>query len=227
MIVDRLIPRLMTADEARECIFQIKQQVSEFRRLVYDLDKRRGWEALGYRSWHECVMTEFDNNERYLYNVLYAAQIEANIYSTEQIGQIPERHLRPLQDVESEDQREVWQRALDTAPDGKMTSAHVKQTVDEYQRERGHTSRLINEVKHLMNKATLPFAADSEWQFTPEVKEIIKSLRLIEFQLIPQIAKLFELGKASPEGEAFIRRLMQDVGQKLMISGEQNGETHD
>jgi len=35
----------------------------------------------------------------------------------------------PLASLEPEKQREVWQRAVETAPNGKVTAAHVQNTV--------------------------------------------------------------------------------------------------
>lgn len=45
------------------------------------------------------------------------------------IGLIPttESQARPIADLEPDRQREVWQRAVETAPNGKMTAAHVEQ----------------------------------------------------------------------------------------------------
>lgn len=56
-------------------------------------------------------------------------------YSIQNSGMpVPERetHVRPLTSLEPEAQREVWQRAVETAPNGKITAAHVEQTKREY-----------------------------------------------------------------------------------------------
>lgn len=52
----------------------------------------------------------------------------------EPIGSKPENEaqLRPLTNLEPEEQREVWQTAVATAPNGKVTAAHVEQTKREY-----------------------------------------------------------------------------------------------
>lgn len=48
--------------------------------------------------------------------------------------QIPtsERQARPLTQLEPEEQAAAWQQAVETAPNGKVTAAHVQQVVDEY-----------------------------------------------------------------------------------------------
>lgn len=47
------------------------------------------------------------------------------------IGVIPdnEAQIRPLTRLEPDQQREAWQRAVETAPNGKVTAAHVEQVV--------------------------------------------------------------------------------------------------
>ncbi len=40
-----------------------------------------------------------------------------------------ESHLRPLKNLQPEQQREVYQKAVETAPNGKVTAAHVEATV--------------------------------------------------------------------------------------------------
>ncbi len=47
---------------------------------------------------------------------------------------INERQARPLSRVEPEIRAELWQTALDTAPNGKVTAAHVEQVVEEYKK---------------------------------------------------------------------------------------------
>jgi len=46
---------------------------------------------------------------------------------------LPEResHVRPLTRLQSDQQVEAWEKAVDTAPDGKITAGHVKKTADE------------------------------------------------------------------------------------------------
>lgn len=48
--------------------------------------------------------------------------------------QIPtnERQARPLTKLEPEQQQEAWQRAVETAPNGRVTGAHVEKVVKDY-----------------------------------------------------------------------------------------------
>lgn len=47
------------------------------------------------------------------------------------MGDIPERQLRPLAKLEPEQQREAWKKAIETAPDGKVTAKHITEVVME------------------------------------------------------------------------------------------------
>lgn len=49
--------------------------------------------------------------------------------------QIGEKHMRPLTQLEPAEQRAAWQRVLDTAPNGKITAAHVTAAAAEIRRE--------------------------------------------------------------------------------------------
>lgn len=60
--------------------------------------------------------------------LIVAAEVTANLVP---MGTIPttERQARPLTVLEPEQQREAWRVAVETAPDGRMTAAHVESTV--------------------------------------------------------------------------------------------------
>lgn len=66
--------------------------------------------------------------------MINAAEVVENLRP---IGLIPstESQARPLTQLEPEEQSIVWQRAIDTAPNGKVTAAHVQATVDAYQKK--------------------------------------------------------------------------------------------
>ncbi len=121
--------RPMVYKEARECADRINKNMNDVRHLVYDLYTRDGWTALGYQSWRECVTAEFKQSQSYLYYQLEAAQIERNISTIVEKEPIPEGQLRPLSKLEPAQQREAWRRAVATAPDGKVTAAHVYKIV--------------------------------------------------------------------------------------------------
>lgn len=132
--MNELTIRKMTDAEARECVSKINNNMTNIRSLVLELYEREGWSAMGYANWRECVVAEFKGKQSYLYYQLEAAQTEKNISTiVEKTETIPESQLRPLTKLRNdpEKQKEAWQQAVDTAPDGKVTAAHVASVVKE------------------------------------------------------------------------------------------------
>jgi phage N-6-adenine-methyltransferase len=125
-----LIP--MTGEKARTCVNTINQNFNNNRFLLLDLYEREGWKALGYDSWRECVKAEFLQSQSHLYELLGAAKVERNLSAMAEIGTIPERQLRPLTSFDSQTQRDIWNRAKETAPEGKITASHIEQVSREF-----------------------------------------------------------------------------------------------
>jgi hypothetical protein len=154
-----LTKRKMVYAEAKDCIAKINANMTNIRQLVLDLYEMDGWSALGYASWRECVTAEFKNSQQYLYYQLEAAKTERNISTTVEIGSIPERHLRPLTKLRDnpEQQREAWQKAVDTAPEGKVTAAHVYRIVKDMTAtgEEKPKEEVRDLPSHAMNFATI------------------------------------------------------------------------
>jgi hypothetical protein len=152
--------RPMIYKEARECADRINSNMSNIRRDVVELHDRCGWDALGYKDWTECVQKEFKQAERYIFYQFKAAQIEQNVTdcTNVQLGAIPEGQLRPLSKLEPEQQRTAWQKAVETAPDGKVTAAHVSKVVKEIIGEPHQLQKedidVISESRNLSNIKT-------------------------------------------------------------------------
>jgi len=136
---------LMTQREARDCVEEINAGINNIRELIFDLYEREGWSALGYESWRECAMKEFLYGQSHVYRLLAAAKIERNIspigekralplakngFSPRGENIITEKQLRPLEKLTPSQQREAWQQAIETAPEGKVTAYHVQKVVN-------------------------------------------------------------------------------------------------
>jgi hypothetical protein len=127
---------MMSAEEARETIDHIKERFGEIRYLILDLYEREGWRALGYDSWTDCARKEFKDSERHVFRLLDAAKSEKELRTilgfTDQLvskpDPIPESHLRMLTGLEPEQRKRVYQESLETAPNGELTAAHIRQT---------------------------------------------------------------------------------------------------
>ena len=146
-VVDSEILSQMDEQEAREAVDDIKKGISTVRARIYELDRRKGWKALGYRSFAACCMEEFPElHARTIQKQLAAAQVEASLKDlrpggrNSKIGDIPEKHLRPLVSVKNDDETlaAAFTKARDIANeenDGKLTEAIVTRAVEEVKPE--------------------------------------------------------------------------------------------
>lgn len=66
------------------------------------------------------------------YELIDAARIAGSLSEISDKAPVRESHVAPLASLPADTQREVWQRAVETAPNGKVTAKHVEQTVVEY-----------------------------------------------------------------------------------------------
>lgn len=142
MVEQRIVERfdgadvvpLMTADEARACVIAINNHLNGARAELLRLYEGRGWSALGYASWRECVVNEFDKSKTHLYRQLEAAHIEQRISPIGEIGTIPEAYIRPLSKLSPIEQAPAWIRAREIADEEgeRMATRHVEQAVREW-----------------------------------------------------------------------------------------------
>ena len=133
----------MNEREARETVNDIKKGINTVRARIYELDRRKGWKALGYRSFTACCMKEFPElHERTIRKQLHAAQVEVTLKrelgpgGPKKIGDILEKHLRPLVSVKNDDETLVaaYSKAQDIAKEeneGKLTEAIVTRAVEQ------------------------------------------------------------------------------------------------
>lgn len=133
----------MTEQEARQVIDDIRGGINSVRARIYDLDRRKGWKALGYRSFTACCMEEFPElHERTIRRQLYAAQVEETLKrelgpnGPKSVGSTPETHLRPLVSVKNDGETLVaaYSRAQEIAStenNGCLTEAIVSRAVKE------------------------------------------------------------------------------------------------
>lgn len=66
---------------------------------------------------------------RRAYQLMDAAVVTENVKNFTQIPPATESQTIPLSKLPPDKQREAWQQAVDTAPDGKVTAAHVASVV--------------------------------------------------------------------------------------------------
>jgi hypothetical protein len=117
---------MMTRDQARKCVEQINSLAGEIGKLLLDLYEREGWKALGYKNWRECATDEFKQSQSRLYELLDAAKVERNISDMSEMPRLTKRVVDQLKDLPPGQQKEVYEAAAETAPNGKVTAVHVE-----------------------------------------------------------------------------------------------------
>jgi len=92
-----------------------------------------------YGTFEGYCKGEWDFNSSRARQLMGAVQVFDNIESVTTVTPTAERQTRPLARLEPEKQREVWQKAVETAPEGKVTADHVykiaKQETQEAEKE--------------------------------------------------------------------------------------------
>ena len=144
-VVDSEILSQMDQQEARKAVDEIKEHLTSVRARIYELDRRKGWQALGYRSFSACCMEEFpEMHARTIQRQLAAAQVEVKLQKLRPAGrntsELPEKHLRPLVSVKDDDETlsAAFTKARDIADeenDGKLTEAIVTRAVEQVKPE--------------------------------------------------------------------------------------------
>lgn len=120
--------------EARACVTAINQQLNSARALLLELCEREGWRALGYDSWRECVVVEFQQSQATLYYQLQAARTEREISKRLEmpIPRLSDLHLRQIAALPPADRREV---ALAIARSSDLSIKEHRRIIAEKQRE--------------------------------------------------------------------------------------------
>ena len=107
---------------------RVQQVAADLRQLLWEGYERAAWWELGYPTWTACleaIAEELDIGITHLWHLHHANQTE-RVLSPVTVATIPEKHLRPLRGLPPKQKQAVWQKAQETAPDGRLTEAHVE-----------------------------------------------------------------------------------------------------
>lgn len=85
-----------------------------------------------YATFEQYCRERWGMGRHYANRMIAAAQTTQLLVPTGTKTPTCERHVRPLTELEPDEQIEAWQRAVETAPGGKITGAHVRHVVEEF-----------------------------------------------------------------------------------------------
>ena len=90
-----------------------------------------------HRTFEKYCRERWGVNSSRARQLIDAAEVVENLKSVTAVTLLPavEKHARPLTSLPPEQQPAVWQRAVETAPNGKITQAHVQAVVDKHREE--------------------------------------------------------------------------------------------
>lgn len=105
------------------------------RALMEIRDKGLYRDVLGYDTFEAYCKGRWDFSRQRAYQLIDSVTVKNNLSTPVDI-QITEYQIRPLARLEPEQQRTAWQKAVETAPEGKVTAAHVSKVVKEFTGEK-------------------------------------------------------------------------------------------
>lgn len=122
---------MMSEAEARQQIESIKLCFDDITALLLELDDRRGWEALKYKSLHQMIQAELkdylNKSVSQIYRKLTNAKIRRELSQIcEKVEAIPAYKLEPLSKLSPEQWQDTWQEVTSTAPEHGVTREHVQ-----------------------------------------------------------------------------------------------------
>lgn len=84
-----------------------------------------------YATFEAYCRGEWDFSRRHAYRFIDSAKVIENVTDRSQTKPENLEQTRPLARLEPEKQKVAWQKAVETAPEGKVTAAHVQKVVRE------------------------------------------------------------------------------------------------
>lgn len=120
------------------------------RALMEIRDKGLYRDVLGFETFEAYCKQKWDMSRFYAYRLIDAVVVIDNVDNCQQ-KPATESQARPLARLEPEQQKEAWTKAVETAPDGKVTAAHVYKIV------RGMTEAAREEI------TGIPYNKDHEY----------------------------------------------------------------
>lgn len=137
-----------------------------------------------YKTFEDYCRDRWGISRIHAFRMIEAASVADNLLP---LGNIPtsERQARPLTSLEPDEQIAAWQEAVETAPNGKVTAAHVADVVgrrstpdpmavhyssktDEWETPQALFNALDDEFEFTLDVCALPSNAKCDRYFTPQ-----------------------------------------------------------
>ncbi len=132
-----MLAHQLTAVEVSELLdleITIKRNIKAFyevgNALLHIRDKKLYRE--GYDTFEEYCREKWGMEKSRTYQLMDSAKVVGNLKETSTTVELPttERQARPLASLAPAEQREVWQEAVESAPEGRVTAQHVEEAAD-------------------------------------------------------------------------------------------------
>ena len=88
-------------------------------------------DVLGFQTFEEYCKAKWDFSRQHAYRFIDSVKVVLNVTDRLQSVPVNLEQTRPLARLEPDQQCEAWQQAVATAPEGKVTAAHVYKIVAE------------------------------------------------------------------------------------------------
>jgi cobalamin biosynthesis Mg chelatase CobN len=85
-----------------------------------------------HATFEDYCLERWQLSKPYATRLIQSAKVASNLVPMGTIQPTSERQVRPIANLEPKQQREVWQKAVETAPKGKVTAAHVERVKKEF-----------------------------------------------------------------------------------------------
>ena len=84
-----------------------------------------------YQTFEAYCRGVWDMSKVHAYRLMDSCRVVEAVKSNQLVTPATESQARPLARLEPEQQKQAWQKAVETAPEGKVTAAHVQKVVRE------------------------------------------------------------------------------------------------
>lgn len=118
----------MSKSEAEALLAQMAKASSQLFQQVVLLVKYEGYRALGFAQPQPCLRKKVPElSNAYICRLLKAATLYLQLDKTlRHLDQVAEATFRPLQPLDLQESRAVWEKVLQKRPQQKITAQHVK-----------------------------------------------------------------------------------------------------